>query len=108
MTKERTIQDFCVKCGSCCRRFVFRTIMGEKDYEFYRHVYNNGFRAQQVEVYFPSRNMMDIVIKIPCRFLDPVTNKCMSYESRPDLCRSYYCKRVREEYQRYKDGMRDE
>lgn len=79
-------QEWCTICGRCCRESesifihkdevnVLLTLNPElKDGIIPNKEYSGHFELKDIQ---------------PCKFMDPETNKCAIYTSRPQVCRSY-------------------
>lgn len=94
----------CLGCGSCCREIV-RVVDGVSAGLWLRpteRVLFHGFPGSVVPYLGLKRdgkakikNIGYQMIQGPCPLLDPDTNRCKEYESRPLMCRAYpfsFCK----------------
>lgn len=79
-------QEWCTICGRCCREsesiFVHRdelNILLNFNSDLEKGIIRNKLYPEHYE-------LKDIQ---PCKFIDPETNRCSIYNSRPQVCRSY-------------------
>ncbi len=79
-------QEWCTICGRCCREsesiFIHRdelNILLNFNPDLEKGIIRNREYPEHYE-------LKDIQ---PCKFIDPETNKCSIYNSRPQVCRSY-------------------
>jgi len=79
-------QEWCTICGRCCRES--ESIFIHKDELNILLTFNPELKNAVVpNKLFPEHfELKDIQ---PCKFIDPETNKCGIYDSRPQVCRSY-------------------
>jgi len=78
MGEEETKETNCIKCADCCRRFVIRIPVGKRIQEFMLAMYGRPIES------------VTLRMKQRCKALT-ADNLCGIYESRPDICREYYC-----------------
>lgn len=79
-------QEWCTICGRCCRES--ESIFIHKDelnllLTFNPELENGIIRNKRFPQHFELKDIQ------PCKFMDPETNKCAIYDSRPQVCRSY-------------------
>ncbi|MBI5681171.1 MAG: YkgJ family cysteine cluster protein [Methanobacterium sp.] len=79
-------QEWCTICGRCCRES--ESIFIHKDELNLLLNFNPELKKGIIpNKLFPEHfELKDIQ---PCKFIDPETNKCGIYHSRPQVCRSY-------------------
>lgn len=79
-------QEWCTICGRCCRES--ESIFIHKDEMNFLLTFNPELKEGiiQNKLYPEHFELKDIK---PCKYIDPETNKCGIYESRPRVCRSY-------------------
>jgi len=79
-------QEWCTICGRCCRES--ESIFIHKDELNILLTFNPGLKNAIIRnKIFPEHfELKDIQ---PCKYIDPETNKCGIYDSRPQVCRSY-------------------
>lgn len=79
-------QEWCTICGRCCRES--ESIFIHKDEVNVLLTLNPELKDGVIpnEQYPGHFELKDIQ---PCKFMDPETNKCAIYASRPQVCRSY-------------------
>ncbi|HHT18574.1 MAG: YkgJ family cysteine cluster protein [Euryarchaeota archaeon] len=82
----REHQEWCNICGRCCREsesiFIHRdelNILLNFNPDLEKEIIRNKLYPEHYE-------LKDIQ---PCKFIDPETNRCSIYNSRPQVCRSY-------------------
>ena len=73
----------CIRCGKCCKTFT--KPVKNKEEILAAHEKETGFKILDAEV--------KIIISGVCENFDEKTHSCKIYESRPELCRNYFCKR---------------
>jgi Fe-S-cluster containining protein len=71
----------CKKCGSCCKIFTFPVQDVEGVKKFFREHFGFSLKTWA----------MKVVVQGECEHLK--NNRCEIYESRPDKCKDYLCKR---------------
>lgn len=79
-------QEWCTICGRCCRES--ESIFIHKDelnllLTFNPDLEKGIIRNKLFPEHFELKNIQ------PCKYIDPETNKCGIYDSRPQVCRSY-------------------
>jgi hypothetical protein len=79
-------QEWCTICGRCCRES--ESIFIHKDelnllLTFNPELEKGIIRNKLYPEHFELKNIQ------PCKFIDPETNRCGIYNSRPQVCRSY-------------------
>jgi Fe-S-cluster containining protein len=79
-------QEWCTICGRCCRES--ESIFIHKDelnllLTFNPNLKKGIIRNKLFPEHFELKNIQ------PCKYIDPKTNKCGIYNSRPQVCRSY-------------------
>lgn len=79
-------QEWCTICGRCCRES--ESIFIHKDelnllLTFNPELEKGVIRNKRYPEHFELKYIQ------PCKFIDPETNKCGIYTSRPQVCRSY-------------------
>lgn len=79
-------QEWCTICGRCCRES--ESIFIHKDevnvlLTFNPQLENGIIKNKQYPGHFELKDIR------PCKYIDPDTNKCKIYDSRPRVCRSY-------------------
>ena len=99
--RERTLADFCDRCGDCCRDFSIRLHPDESLLEALKLKYGDGFRDNDVHLLIDKNGDVYIRLFHPCQFLIN-RNECMIYDERPEICRSFYCSKVRNRYDAWK------
>jgi uncharacterized protein len=79
-------QEWCTICGRCCRES--ESIFIHKDELNLLLTFNPDLKKGIIRnKLFPEHfELKDIQ---PCKYIDPLTNKCGIYNSRPQVCRSY-------------------
>ena len=80
----KTPCDYCT--GKCCRYFAWPidTPESRKEYDNMRwSVLHKG------ATFFVDDGTWYLLVYLPCRFLDNTTNYCLTYETRPNICREY-------------------
>jgi Fe-S-cluster containining protein len=79
-------QEWCTICGRCCRES--ESIFIHKDEINVLLTFNPDLKEGIIpnKLYPGHYELKDIR---PCKYLDPETNKCGIYNSRPQVCRSY-------------------
>jgi len=79
-------QEWCTICGRCCRES--ESIFIHKDELNVLLTFNPGLEEGIIpnKQYPGHYELKDIR---PCKYIDPETNKCGIYDSRPQVCRSY-------------------
>lgn len=79
-------QEWCTICGRCCRES--ESIFIHKDELNILLTFNPELKNEIIpNKIFPEHfELKDIQ---PCKYIDPKTNKCGIYNSRPQVCRSY-------------------
>lgn len=74
--------DRCRECGgACCRSFADVEISWEE----YERLQALGAKRLQLSLYGPHK----LEIDYNCEFLEE--GRCCIYESRPDICRRFFC-----------------
>lgn len=79
-------QEWCTICGRCCRES--ESIFIHKDelnllLTFNPELENGIIHNKLYPEHFELKDIQ------PCKFMDPETNRCAIYASRPQVCRSY-------------------
>ena len=79
-------QEWCTICGRCCRES--ESIFIHRDEVNALLTFNPDLREGIIpnKEYSGHYELKDIR---PCKYIDPETNKCGIYDSRPQVCRSY-------------------
>jgi len=77
----------CAQCKGMCCRYISIAIEAPKtrrDYEDLRwYICHEGVGV------FLEKGKWYVLVKNVCRHLDPKTNLCMTYSTRPDICREF-------------------
>lgn len=99
---DMTIDGKCSQCGECCGSLLPMT--DEEVRSIHRYVKKHGIRVRKSIL--PTS---DILFDMTCPFLDvnKKTEKCMIYEKRPYICRTFLCSRRTvplEDIDRFSDG----
>ena len=80
----KTPCDYCA--GKCCRYFAvpIDTPESRKEYDNMR-----WFVLHKGATVFVDDGTWYLLVYLPCRSLDNMTNYCLTYETRPSICREY-------------------
>lgn len=82
----RDHQEWCTICGRCCREsesiFIHRDEMNVL-LTFNPNLKDGIIPNKQYPGHYELKDIR------PCKYIDPETNKCGIYDSRPQVCRSY-------------------
>ena len=72
--------------GKCCRYFALPidTPESRKEYDNMR-----WFILHEKTAVFVDDDTWYLLVYSPCNFLDKKTNRCLTYETRPNICREY-------------------
>jgi len=97
MTK--VLDDFCNKCGACCKLFNLTIKITDELRDFYNTIWGEFVDSPDLYIKIRDDNKMDIIFGIRCRSFDTKKNKCKIYENRPKTCRDYYCGNARKRYE---------
>jgi len=80
----KTPCDYCP--GKCCRYFALPidTPESRKEYDNMR-----WFLLHERAAVFVDGDTWYLLVYSPCNFLDQKTNRCLTYDTRPNICREY-------------------
>lgn len=86
-TCDKTDNGKCTQCGGCCSNLLPMT---DKEIEVI-HKYIKRYHIKEYKHLIP---LAQPVIDMTCPFLndDKPTEKCMIYEVRPQICKSFICR----------------
>lgn len=95
MITDFTVNGNCSNCGECCSNCL---PMSESDVKRIKaYIQKHGIKEQ--------RHNFAVGVDMTCPFRDEANRKCLIYDIRPEICRSFLCNRPQEELLKEKTAI---
>lgn len=84
----------CKKCGDCCR--YFEVFIADTPENISKRGLIEKFVVDNLDVNFKKIDYLSVKVYGLCAYFNETTNRCRIYKNRPVRCRSFYCRRSKE------------
>ena len=85
----------CQKCGKCCRKFEASLDLENEKNKQALDLIKKHFAEGKMKMILKEYKKIGFFIEGPCQHLDGKTGLCKIYRQRPDICKTFYCDKIR-------------